>query len=127
MQNRSRCVVSVLFGAVIFLCGCSGIHMYKIATGSTPFQDYGLPIYATENVPFEYEELGVVRVDAWVCETYPKEATYMTNLVRAAKELGADAIVRFKLENFGLSGGFMLVLSNGHTVAEGVAVKIKRP
>ena len=128
---RSRCfrvsLIAALCAVGLLLTGCVGLETYRIATGPTPFIKYDIPVYATDNVPFEYTELGIVRAVPWVLGGWPTESVYMEAVVKEAKALGADAIIDFRVTPFTNQGGFMLIVWSGVIDAQGVAVKIKRP
>jgi len=129
MGSDMRVITRVLLClvTVILVAGCAGLNTYRVATGPDPFHKYDLPIYATENVPFEYEELGIVRAVGWVYNAWPDQSKCVEAMVKDAKSLGADAVIRVKILPFAWSDGFMLVLGSGGVDVQGVAVKIKRP
>ena len=112
--------------AVGLLSGC-GTASYKFATGPTAKANYGIEIYATDNVPFEYTELGIVRGEAEWAFAWPDEQMYMEGVIKEAKALNADAVINFHLNRHSNSSGFILVVGKCLVDAEGVAVKIKRP
>lgn len=122
--------VSGFLAGVLMVCllsGCAGTLSSKLATGAAAKANYDIQIYATDNVPFEYTELGIVRGMSWVDLGHPTEATYMDAVVKEAKSMGADAIINFHLSSTYNSGGFVLVVWANIVEAQGVAVKIKRP
>ena len=113
--------------AAILFTGCAGLETYRIATGPEPFHRYDLPIYATESVPFEYEELGIVRGVAWAKWAWPDQTKCVEAMVKEAKALGADAVIGVSVTSSVWSDGFVLVIGNGILEVQGVAVKVKRP
>ena len=112
---------------VSVLSGCACVERCKIATGPTPFVKYEIPVYATESVPFEYTEIGIVQIAPTQVGSFAEVSKYMEEFVGEAKRLGADAVINFHVTRFATAGGFMLVLPNCRVEMEGVAVKIKRP
>ena len=114
-------LASVFLAAMVcLLAGCAGTASYKFATGPAAKVNYGIEIYATDNVPFEYTELGIVRGVGCSAETWPTEQMYVEGMVKEAKALNADAVINVRLIPF-------TTFSRVFVEAQGVAVKIKRP
>jgi len=109
--------------AVLLTAGCHS-RTVIVPTGKiTP--PWRIPVYATDNVPFEYEEIALVSTIACI-EADVEKAT--SRFQKAVDQLGADAVLNFRLEYDISVGGFMVVVSDAEYVRiTGVAVKIKRP
>ncbi len=112
---------------VVLSAGCAGLNSYRLATGPAPFHKFDLPIYATENVPFEYQELGIVRGVGWVSHGWPDQTQCAEAMVNEAKQMGADAVIGVRVVPFTESSGFLIVGCSGVVDIQGVAVKIIRP
>ena len=126
MVRRASGFLTVLAVAGL-LAGCAGTASYKFATGAAAKANYGIEIYATDNVPFEYAELGIVRGEAWLTGGWPDEKMYVEGIVKEAKALNADAVINYRESRFQVVEGFLLIIGHHVVEAEGVAVKIKRP
>jgi hypothetical protein len=122
----AACIALVL----LFSAGC--ITQRTVPLGArTPAACGNLKLYATDNVPFEYEEI------ACLAQSFDMFAYGMDDCLRLfaakAQELGADAILDFHMENGpGVGGVFGVTWSNlgdstSYLHLTGVAVKIRRP
>jgi hypothetical protein len=114
--------------ASILVFGTSCVSKQAIVAGDRSGALYGnVKIYGTDNVPFEYEEVGVIG-HVYHKNVYSKEQ-FMREFVAEAQQMGADAILDFKIEPVPVGGGvFVVVVTPGDFVRlTGVAVKIKRP
>lgn len=106
----------------LLVCGCQS-RTVIVPTGRTS-APWRIPVYATDNVPFEYEEIGFVSV----IEHGSAQEKALSRFQKAVDQLGADAVLGFRLEYEIEVGGFWLVLSDtSYVKVTGVAVKIKRP
>jgi hypothetical protein len=112
-----------LCAALLLSSGCRTVYVVPVAQ-RTPSTCGNIRLYGTDNVPFEYEELGVIGLtfeDA-------SQDQCLQAFVSEAQKMGADAILGFRIEPVVFSGGFMLVVCNhSETRLTGVAVRIKRP
>ena len=121
MIDKSLAHITLLVLLGVFSCGCQTWifeHSIPIADRATP--EWGsLKVYATDNVPFEYEEIGFVTI-SYHTNRYgePNEKDMLSKFRDRALEMGADAVLNFRYEALGL---YYL------THVSGVAVKIKRP
>ena len=107
--------------ALALSSGCATyVAEHAIPTAGRATPDWGtLKVYATDNVPFEYEEIGFVAHaeysdhNGWLNEQALLN-TFRDKVIR----MGADALLNFRYDTFG--GDWACQVS-------GVAVKIKRP
>lgn len=108
---------------LLILTGCA--RQAIVPTGSSVTPPWRIPVYASGNVPFEYEEIGFVSV------TEPGPATQEKALRRfreAVNQLGGDAVVNFRLDwKTGVGGFFVVVGMPDWIQVSGLVVKIKRP
>ncbi|MFC1707692.1 hypothetical protein ACFL59_12895 [Planctomycetota bacterium] len=115
----------VVLGLLLFSLsglGCSGTRVHRVATGPHSSEEHGLPLYASENVPFEYDEIGIVRVVGWSKFAFPEPEPLIKQLAAEAMMLGADAIIGVQL----VECGTLFVLGHAMTTAEGLAVAARR-
>lgn len=120
----------VLLCLLPMLCGCTYTKTLTMATGPRPVPPWHIPVYATANVPFEYEELGTVcTVDM---NYYKNQEAAMREFREAVEQYRPDAVInfRFEPETYTSGGGFLGVGVDTQVLGiriSGVAVKIKRP
>lgn len=126
MKHRTIAVaaMSLALGCVL-ATGCATGRVVPVAT-RTPASFGHIKLYGTDNVPFEYEELGVIG------QLYDKQFSMdqcLRMFAEEAEKLGADAILNFRVEPGEAYGGFILVLGDhyAHVTLTGVAVRIKKP
>lgn len=134
MHKRSwwRAVAAAVLGlcAGLMVSGCGTIKASVPVAVRTPVYCGSVKLYGTDNVPFEYEELGVVALYAHESSSLEEKVTQFVN---EAQKMGADAILNFRVEPvndivlviFGFGGGAG-PCHGGYRIT-GVAVEIKRP
>ena len=111
MKFRNRLVSGVVAGlvvAVVFLLSaCETMHSFSIpSVEKTPAAFGDIPIYYSDIVPFEYEEIGIVLVWGNNQENAIKE------MASKAKSVGADAIINFRA-TYGVGGLYIVVAWGG--------------
>jgi hypothetical protein len=107
--------------ALSMTSGCATHHaQHSIPTAGRATPDWGtLKVFSTDNVPFEYEEIGFVTCSMWARHTVPpKEEDMLARFRDKAIRMGADAVLNFRYSS--LYADLLVELS-------GVAVKIKKP
>ena len=127
-SRMGKCLLVLLTAGC--LCGCGSIKSSIPVSVRTPAYCGNIKLYGTDNVPFEYEELGVVALRETDFTTLEDK---LSAFVREAQKLGADAVVNFRVEPindivvvvFGFGGGAGPCKDS--YLLTGVAVKIKRP
>lgn len=128
IRRVMMCIPYCVFA--VSLCGCSTVKSSVPVAIRTPAYCGNVKLYGTDNVPFEYEELGIVSLAA--LEHTTQEAK-IEAFVNEARKMGADAIVNVTIEPandmvlviFGFGGGGS-PHPNSYRLS-GVAVKIRRP
>lgn len=108
--------VNVLYAAIMvsFIGGCTGYGTYMITSESVPRTSAkDIHVYSTTEPNVDYQELAYVSV--YVTNAQDAGNELRDKLKERAAEIGANAIIAFKL-NFDSSGG------GG---AEGIAIKFK--
>lgn len=126
MKRRIRLVVGTLgVIGVVLVCGCRGTTAYVVPVADrTPATCGNTKLFGTDNVSFEYEELGAVGILSYSHSV----DECVRAIVSEAEKLGADAILNFRMQPLDHSEGFWLVVGHrGPVELSGVAVKIKRP
>jgi hypothetical protein len=120
MKTCVQLTVTIL--VAMFLSGC--VNPCTVMTGARTPADFGnIKVYGTDNVPFEYDEIGFhcVVVDA-------DQQTALRTFATQTQNMGADAILNFHIRPVYATGGFFFVMSDtSQYEVSGVAVKIKRP
>lgn len=127
-MNRSsmlmRCskwvMAGVAAGILAFGTGCGTTYCAQgLPSGSKAAPDWGpLKVFATDNVPFEYEEIGLVSASAHQASSARDESKLCAMLREKAISMGADAIINLRYEVYSMNVGAHM---------SGVAVKIKKP
>jgi len=120
----------LVLALVALMCGCGSVRMSMPIAVRTPAYCGEMKLYGTDNVPFEYEELGVVAVFE---NDWTSVEDKMDKFISEAQKMGADAIVNFSIEPandivlvfFGFGGGAGPCSCS--YLIKGVAVKVKRP
>ncbi len=114
-------LVAMLFCVMAFCVGCGTFPAeHSISTGGRMSPDWaGLKLYATDNVPFEYEEIGFICVNEMSRDRKPDDKAMCAKFRDKALALGADAVVNFRMDD---DSDFCYVFK-----LTGVAVKIKKP
>lgn len=118
-----------LFLMIVF-CGCATVKSSIPVAVRTPAYCGSVKLYGTENVPFEYEELGVVSLLSHDTTSLEEK---ISAFVGEAQKLGADAIVNFMAVQMNDDVGVILGFGYGGGPCKnyyrltGVAVKTKRP
>ena len=116
-------------GFVMLLSGCAMQHTVPLAT-ATPKSFGKIRLYGTENVPFEYEEIASLAQTRGLAFSSKEEC--LNVFAESAEELGADAILNFRMELLPSTLGFLVVFARitpdrCYLSLSGTAVKIKRP
>ena len=110
---------------MIFVAGCRSVQTLPVAQ-RTPTQCGNIKLYGTDNVPFEYQELGVIGVTV----THQSLNDCLEAFAGEARKMDADAVLNFRVVPVQGTGGFMYVTTisqDNRVCMTGVAVKIKRP
>ena len=129
MRKRELGYFLAVCGLAVVLSGCAVQHTVPLAT-RTPTSFGNIKLYGTDNVPFEYEELASLS-QAYDMDPYTEEES-LRLFAAKAQEVGADAILNFRMESLPGTGGFFFVASaigprTSYLSLSGTAVKIKRP
>ncbi len=117
-------------GLVVLVFGCASVqHTVPLVT-RTPTVFGNVKVYGTGSVPFEYEELASLAQGYSMWHFTLEES--LARFAAKAQEVGADAILNFKMEVSPAAGGFFFVFSvigptSSFVTLSGTAVKIKRP
>ena len=122
-------VLAVVVGAA-WLSGCASVERVVPLGAKTPSVFGNVKLYGTDNVPFEYEEIAAVS-QTYSAFDYGYEDCLKLFAARV-QQLGADAVLNFKVDQDETPKGFLLVVtvispSLGWLHLSGTAVKIKRP
>ena len=126
MSFRRAVGYSVSCGLLAFaLAGCVTPCTVLTAT-KTPPAFGNIKLYGTDNVPFEYEEIGVHSL------FYSKVDLdgALNQYAEQVRNLGADAVLGFRVSHVVSHQailGFSLFWNDTQYELSGVAVKIKRP
>ena len=120
-----RLILIVVIG--LGMAACRSPQYVTPLGARTPAVCGTIRLYATDNVPFEYEELGAI---GGLYHKIKSPDQRLQAFTAEARKLGADAIVNFSQEPmigalvlFGFGGDDPTV----YTRMTGVAVKIRRP
>lgn len=109
--------------AAVLLGGCQTVHVVPVAQ-RTPAFCGNVKLYGTDNVPFEYEELGIVSVSL----SHATTDEVLQLFVSEVQKLGADAALNVRFQSVNRTGGFFLVLTlPNDNLITGTAVKKTRP
>ena len=111
---RLHIAVLLIAVLIILLNGCTGYGTYMVTSEkATPTNEKDIRVYSLTEPTGNYEVLGYISV--YKSDAQDEGNKLKENLKKKAAELGANAIISFKL-NQSISGG------GG---AEGVAIKFK--
>jgi hypothetical protein len=119
---------------LVFLCltmafGLTGcVNLYHVGVGAqTPPNIGKIKYYSTDNVPFEYEELGHISMMliGSCFGPQPLEMILRNFNSEVAKD-GADAVLNFQID-YAFSSSWLIFPGAWNTQVSGTAVKIKRP
>jgi hypothetical protein len=129
-MRHTRRPWAILLLAMALVSGCATQRAVPLGV-RTPAVCGNVKLYGTDNVPFEYEEI------ACLAQSYDMTVHDLDECLRLfaakAQELGADAVLGFRMQNESGTGGFLGVTwstigdSTSYLHLTGVAVKIKRP
>jgi len=86
---KSRIVNTVLvLGLLVIVCGCGTMTVVPLGS-RTPTSCGRVQLYATDNVPFEFEELGFISLN----NQERSQDVCLSQFCDQALELGADAVL----------------------------------
>ena len=116
---------TVIVAAASFTLACPLQVQFSIGSGPNTPKSWGIPVYATDSVPFEYEEIAFITAAPGPQHfEYPDEKA-LELFRKEMEKYRPDAIIKFRVERRQTSAH--LVLMHYDTYVSGVAVKIKRP
>ena len=122
MKHRAYKWFAVLCAALL-LAGCQSVQTLPVAQ-RTPSQCGDIKLYGTDNVPFEYEELGVIGIYV----TYKSMEEALQVFMAEAQKMRADAVLNLRVQpGIGVGGFFLVITLPNKIYITGTAVKIKRP
>ncbi len=117
--------MAVSIAAMLMITGCI-TPCTVLTAGKTPPVFGNIKLYGTDNVPFEYEEIGV---QSFIYINNDQEGALKT-YADQVRGLGAEAVLNFRIRRVMFVQsflGFGFIPNPTQFEMEGVAVKIKRP